>query len=261
MNKQGQIEEVSAEMLLNYLYPQLEEKWIVEDKGNFYRNYNNDILSIYVDESRVELSRDGFARLLPQGLFFRNDELKDTDDVALKTKKLEQRKRLVEEIFLPLDSLHFRQKLKIERQVAALLSGAMGLLIKKYFRFDLDAERNPYIKKMAILLPFAKQWRGDFATLRHMIGTIFGCDVAMTEGRSSESDSIVRWMPMVRYDLLIPGLDTESFRSLNAEVQPFADFVNEWFIPVDVICQIKIKEHGHQQTVNAGLMLDYNTEL
>ena len=55
-------------MLLNYLYPEMESQWIAIDKGTFYRNYNQDALSIDEKEKKVVLARDGFLRLLPDGL-------------------------------------------------------------------------------------------------------------------------------------------------------------------------------------------------
>lgn len=248
-------------MLLNHLYPEMEKEWIAEEKGTFYRNYNRDILAIYPEEKRVELSRDGFLKLLPQGLLSSEDDLRGKKDIAEKTKEVEQRIHQLNEAFLPIDSIHFRRLLKIEHQVADLQNSKVEYLLKQYFGYDLAAEENPYVKAVAILLPYAKQWRGDFLMLRSLIEYLFQCEVEMTEGRYSESDSTIRWVPMVRYDLLIPNLEAEEYRTLSAQLQPFADFITEWFIPAEVVCQVNIKEHGIKQQTNTRLTLDYNTEL
>ena len=142
-----------------------------------------------------------------------------------------------------------------------MLNQKLEYLLKQYFGFDLAAEENPYVSEMAVVLPFDKQLRGDFPKLRNMMEEIFKCEVKMTEGRYSESDSTVRWIPMVRYDLLMPGLDAEAYRTLSAEVQPFADFLREWLIPAEVLCQVNIKEYGRPQLTDARLTLNYNTEL
>ena len=255
------ISQIGAEMLLNYLYPEMEGEWIVEDKGSFYRNYNMDILALYAEEKRVELSRDGFLQLLPQGLITNEDDLRKAKDIPAKTKELEQRQHLLEEAFLPLDVLHFHRFLKMERIVSGVLNQKMEYLLKQYFGFDLAAEQNQYVREIAVLLPFAKELRGDFPRLRNVMEEIFKCEVNMTEGRYSESDSTVRWIPRVRYDLLIPGLDAEAYRTLSAEVQPFADFLREWFVPAEVLCQVNIKEYGQPQQTDTRLTLDYNTEL
>ena len=76
MNVSYDISQISAEMLLNYLYPELGEKWIVRSAGTFYRNYNNDHLSVYEDTEEVVLARDGFLKLLPEALISDENELK-----------------------------------------------------------------------------------------------------------------------------------------------------------------------------------------
>lgn len=255
------IPQIGAEMLLNYLYPEFEDQWLVDDKGCFFRNYNTDILYLYPNEKRVELSRDGYLKLLPQGLLINDDNLKNHKNIAARSKELERKQHLLNEAFLPLDSMHFRRTLRMERQVAEALSSKLEYILKQYFNFDLAAETNPYVRQIAVLLPFAKQWRGDFRALRSLMETLFNCRVTLTVGRYSESDSNVRWVPLVRYDLLIPGLDSETYKTLSAQIQPFADFVNEWLIPAEVICQIKIKEYNQPQQTNTRLTLDYNTQI
>ena len=255
------ISQTRAEMLLNYLFPEMAERWIADCKGSFFRNYNSDVMALYPDEQKVELSRDGFLKLLPQGLLNNEDDLKKAKDIVAKTRELERRRHRLEEAFLPLDTLHFRRSLKMERQIAELLDGKVEYLLKQYFGFDLAAEQNPYVRQVAVLLPYAKQIRGDFHRLQRMMEVLFQCQVDMKEGRYSESDSTVRWVPMVRYDLLIAGLDAEEYKAINAEVQPFADFLCEWFVPAEVLCQVRIKEYGQPQQTNTRLTLDYNTEV
>ena len=62
------LSQIRAEVLLNYLYPEMEDQWIAINKGTFYRNYNQDALAIEEKESKAILARDGFLRLLPEGL-------------------------------------------------------------------------------------------------------------------------------------------------------------------------------------------------
>ena len=46
MRRVNYIPEIRAEFLLNYLYPEVGDQWIVQNEGTFYRNYNSDLLSI-----------------------------------------------------------------------------------------------------------------------------------------------------------------------------------------------------------------------
>ena len=261
MNNENNISQVSAEMLLNYLFPEMEGQWLADNKGSFYRNYSRDILALYADEKRVELSRDGFLKLLPQGLMGGENDLRNAKDVLEKSKELEHRKHLLHEAFLPLDTLHFRRYMQIEQKVAAILSDKIEYILKQYFSFDLTAEQNPYVRSLAVLLPFAKNTRANMLMMRRILSKLLGCQVIMTQGRYSESDSTRSWVPMVRYDLIMPGLDAETYKARSAELEPLANFIREWFMPAEVYCQIKIKEYGQPQRTNMRLTLNYNTEV
>ena len=46
-------------MLVNYLYPELVNRWTVQNEGTFYRNYNRDVLDWNADTAEIQLSRDG----------------------------------------------------------------------------------------------------------------------------------------------------------------------------------------------------------
>ena len=65
MRQRNNIAEASAEMLLNYLYPEVERKWIAHGEGSFYRNYTNDLLDFDDETMDAWLARDTFLRLLP----------------------------------------------------------------------------------------------------------------------------------------------------------------------------------------------------
>ena len=68
MIKVNNIPEIRAEMLLNYLYPEESNHWIVQNEGLFFRNYNSDLLAIDEEKMVAQTARDSFIRLLPQGL-------------------------------------------------------------------------------------------------------------------------------------------------------------------------------------------------
>ena len=255
-----QIPEIGAEMLLNYLYPELEDRWIAHHDGAFYRNYNRDVMELSPEENTVWLSRDGFLDLLPQGLLSREDFLK-TGDIQEKHKELERQRRILSEAFLPFDTLAFRRRLKLERSVSELLEGKLSYVLKTYFGFHLDQEENPYVREFAVLLPYVRQWRGDFGLLKNLLSAVFHCGVALKEGRYSETDSTREWLPVVRYELLVPGLSAPQFQALHAQVKPLEAFLSEWFIPMEVRLELVLKEHPASSPLNARLTLDYNTEL
>ena len=260
MNVNTQIPEIGAEMLLNLLYPELEEKWIAHHDGTFYRNYNRDVLSLSPEELRVWLSRDSLLGLLPRGLYSTEDDLKKGDRTE-KIKETELQLKILSEAFLPFDTFTFRRLLKAERSIEELLGDKLAWLIRNYIGFDITEVKNPHVREFAVLLPGIRQWRGDFELMKSLLTSVFRCEVRMEERRWSETDSSVEWLPEIRYELLIPDLSPEEFRSLQADILPLRDFLAEWFMPMDVRLNLAVRQHHVDAGIDSGLILDYNTEL
>ncbi len=252
--------EISAEMLLNFLYPEEIDQWVVKDKGTFYRNYTPDVLSVDAKARYVALSRDGFIKLLPQGLITTDNELKG-DDFYDKYVALFNRKQLLQEVFKPIDSFTFRRRLHIERKVSQLLNDKATYLLKKFYHFDLSKEKNPYVKTLAMLLPNISKLRANFGVVRDLLQILVGCEVEMNTGRYSEKDDTRCWLPWLKYDLLIDDLTTPQYNLLRKDMLELEQFINEWFMPFDVKCSLRIKQHGYPCKVEEDLTLDYNTEL
>ena len=255
-----QISEISAEMLLGRLYPELEDRWTAHHDGTFYRNYSRDVMEVEPEIAEVWLSRDSILGLLPQGLISTEDELR-TGDKSEKHKELEMRKKLLSEAFLPIDTFTFRRSLKVERNVSELLEGKLEYILKTYFDVDLQDEKNPYVREFAVLLPCIRNRRGDFQLIRRLLSDVFGCEVTMQERRYSATDSTRQWLPSIRYELLVPELTAESYREMLLDVKPLEAFLGEWFVPMEVRLEIEIKQHHALRPLDGGLTLDYNTEL
>ena len=254
------ISQIRAEVLLNYLYPEVSQKWMIQGKGTFYRNYNQDILALYEKENKAVLSRDGFLRLLPEGLLTRDDDLRG-EDFSEKYEELEWRRELLNEAFSPFDTYVFRKKLEIERQASELLEQKLSYLLKEYFNFDIEAEQSELVKEAALILPFVSRWRGDLGLVGNILGALMHCEVEVVKGRYSPIDTTRLWLPQVTYKLLIEGLTPDTYQEKVKSLEPLAAFLREWLIPYDVKCVIEIKQHMVPQKTEGGLTLNYNTEL
>ena len=258
MKRVNTIPDISAEMLLNYLYPEEGRRWIAQNEGTFYRNYNQDVLAVDEERMVVETSRDSFISLFPQGLLTQESDLKGKD-AAEEFKKMQLRIRLLHETFKPLDTFKFRNNLFLERQVASLLQDKHAYILRTYFGIDLNQIENPYVREAAILLPYISRRRGDFSFVARLLQVLFKCKVSMSKDRYSHTDTSRRWLPKVRYELLIPGLLPEEYRQRDSELEPLRDFIGEWFIPFEVWCEIRIK--GIPRQAGTRPTLDYNTEV
>ena len=254
------IPEIRAEMLLNYLYPEEFNHWTVQNEGSFFRNYNSDLLSIDEEKMVAQTARDSFIRLLPQGLLTQETDLKG-EDSAEKFKKLQLRLRLLREAFKPIDTFHFRESIHLEHLIDELLQDKLSYILSTYFGVDLDKIENHYVREAASLLPYVNRHRGDFGFIANLLQTIIKCEVRMSTGRYSHSDTTRSWLPMVRYELVIPGLTPEEFQKMNKELEPLREFLCEWLVPAEVWCQIIIKEYDVPQQTNTRLTLGYNTEV
>ena len=168
--------------------------------------------------------------------------------------------RLLRDLFQPFDAFAFRRQLTIERQVSALLEDKLEYVLEHYFHYDLKAEQNPYVKEVAVLLPFIHNMRGDLLLVRNLLASLFGCEVTLQRGRYSDTDNTRSWLPMVRYELLVDHLTTAEYDRQCKDLEPLIDFLQEWFIPFDVKCLVGIKWHHQPQAVSSNLVLDYNTE-
>ena len=260
MRVKNKISQIKAETLLNYLYPEGDRDWIARDEGSFYRNYNYDLLSFDDDSQEVVMARDGFLEMLPQGVLTLGDDM-NGEDSAEKYKKVQRRLKILREAFVPFDTFNFRQEVTQERLVSELLQVKLSHILHTYFDIDIDKIESPLVREMVVLLPYVSSKRGDFGFIGSILGALLHCHVVVITGRYSKTDTTRSWTPRVRFELQIPGLSPEEYREKDETLEPLREFICEWFIPVEVKCEIVIKDHQSERQTNTRLTLGYNTEL
>lgn len=145
--------------------------------------------------------------------------------------------------------------------MSQLLDDKVSYLLKKFYHLDLSQEQNPYIKFLSVLLPYISKLRANFGLMRDLLQTLVGCEVEMNTGRYSEKDSTRYWLPWLKYDLLIDNLTNPQYNELRQDILGLEKFITEWFMPFDVKCSLRLKQHGYPRKVEENLTLDYNTEL
>lgn len=251
--------ETSAELLLNYLYPDMADKWVVKNKGTFYRNYTADLLSADVETAEVRLSRDGILRLLPQSALNGSDV--PGQKVAEDHDQLRRRLQLLQEAFAPFDTFVFRRRLHIEREVATLLNMRLDHILLECYGYDRRSETNPYIYRLSAALPYVSSIRGDFPLIRELLASLLSAEVTMRAGRYSETDNTRHWLPWARYTVWIDGLDAPTYHAVADSVRALQGFVREWFIPFDTRCDLLVKQRHPYSSTDKALILDYNTQL
>lgn len=260
MKNENDLFDISAEFLLNYLYPESTDRWQVDCAGTFYRNYSPDVLSVDPEHRVVRLARDSFIRLLPQGVIAQDNALKGKN-FEQKYEQLKRKEELLHDLFRPVDTLAFRSRLHVERQTAQLLQEKTAFLLKRYFHYDIEKEENPYIRQTAPLLLYVSRLRADFGFVRNLLELLFDCEVKMMTGRYSWKEGAEHTQPAVEYQLIVPRLTAEAYDELTWTIEPFREFICEWFIPFDTHCTIAVKYHDQPFVLGDSLVLDYNTEI
>lgn len=258
MDYKDQIPQISAEMYLERLYPELRKLWTTRAQGTFFRNYSQDIIDLDLENKQVTLSRDGYLKMLPQGLI--------TQEVGSLEKKespeeLKKRIEILSEAFVPFDTFTFKRRLDLERQTSSLLENKLQYILQTYFHFDLANEKNEYVREVAVLLPFVSKLRASIPFMTSLLKNLFKCDVNVVKTRYSEVDDTKCWIPYLRFELLISNLDNRQYKEKTQAIKPLADFIKERFVPFDVRCDISIKQHGVPLTTQNEPTLEYNTYL
>ena len=264
-------ENMKAESYLSTLMESVSDACL-EFHGVFSRNYVSDIISM--DEEKIfdkmqlniRLSRDSLFHILPEGLFFRENELREVaqEKNEEKFKALEEKiileKQKILAFFYPFDKTYFGLKFELEKRVNELATNRTRLLLDELFKdFQID-EKNELIKKLIPLLPLASEIRSNKMIWKDIIQNIFfpaRVDVRIAEKMNSEG--IKR--RIVKTTIHIEKLSNEEFMIYKKNIDVFAQFFYEWFIPVDMGYEFKVKDVKEQFVLGKPLTLDYNTYL
>ena len=245
----------------------------IEFNGVFSRNYFGDI--IFFDYEKVmdkqmlniKLSRDSLFHILPEGLFFRENELrkaaKEKNEEKFKAleEKIVREKQKILSFFYPFDKTYFSLRFDLEKQINEFADNRTQILMDKLFDiYNIDEENNPLIRRILPLLPLASEIRGNKMIWRDILKNIFfpaGVDVRIAEKRNSKGLK----RPIVKATINIEKLSSEEFLYLKKAIDPFARFFYEWFIPIDMGYEFKVTDAKERFVLGKPLILGYNTQM
>ena len=270
MKKQNQIKdtkEIKAESLL--LQMSCDDNLFVQMEGVFFRNYSEDLMNFEKEEgySTVTLSRDSIFHLLPERLFFKENSLinerKHFFDFNEEYKELKKKKKEILSFFYPFDTILFKLSLDLEQKLNLFAKAGNEIFIKYFLDesvvqtrqclvSDNTSESDNYIDKLRLLLPFVSQIRGNLPLLVDLLKIIF----------SAYKVEIKEIAPFKkRFIIQIEGLSKEEYLAMDRALVPFFDFLHCWFLPVELICDFRIKDFQQLFKLGEPLILDYNTNL
>jgi hypothetical protein len=240
-------------------------------QGVFSRNYNEDVISAdYSDDMNhkliVSLSRDGLFHILPEGLFFVENTLRDVAKKNDREKFQQEEERIMKEkkkirlFFQPFDTAYFQLRFVLEKNLNKLAENRAQILMDAIFDiYPLESD-NPHIRKIIPLLPLASEIRGNPQVLTDLLrGVFFPATAEMFLQKKRKREEKAR--NILKINVYIEKLSAIEFRTLQKEGEEFAQFFAEWFLPVDLSYEFKIKDKTERFVLGKAMTLDYNTYL
>ena len=245
------MEGIKAETLISLM--DINEGIDVRMQGVFSRNYSEDLIRVSNEE--VELSHNGIFHLLPEGLFFEKNRIKNIPKAEFteKYKQFEIEKETIKSFFRPFDIEYFRLNLELERKLNAIAEqGNKIFFIKDFFDISEIDENNTYISKIKTILPFVGFLRGNLALLTDILKNIL----------SVEKVEIKKEKTLyLKFVIHKEGLFKEEYQSMDGNLSVFFDFFCQWFLPIEAKYDYQIKDYKNPFILGNTLLLDYNTHL
>ncbi len=259
---------IKAEVLLNYLYPERSDSWIAEYKGAFFRNYQNDLMDIDLENNKLSLSRDNFIKLFPESALFRKDVINRKERRHHKSKQLKEDRDNYEDlcgVFSAVDTFRFREALGYEAFFSSLNENKVVILLKEIYGYDYAKEQNKYVKKIAHLILRGDKIKGDMEAIREFLEFLLSeeliCKVEKKIGEYRGNGRVGCFLSQVTYYVIISGLEKNTYKQLKQELLPLFDFIKEWFVPVYIETNFIIVDNRDNDTISTRSLLGYNTKI
>ena len=253
--------DIKAELLLSVL--KLSPETIhAHLGGRFSRGYMSE-LEDYDEKGNVRIGRPGLLHLVPEGLFYDEEYLRDasTDKEEQKHRMelQERRKEQWSTFFKPFDTILFGKSLTMHQKAYDCERKRDITLASILVGFDLEKERDIYVKQLACLL-LNTSIKGNVDMLGFYVSSILKERVETQKMRltpDANRKSVV--FTKVQFTMVIEGLTTTEYRRRMEQYEPFFQYLQLWFLPFDCECEYAIKDMSNKFVLGENITLDYNT--
>ena len=254
--------DLKAEFYLSTHYPELQNPIVVKS-GQFYQNFTNDCMSVDEENRVVQLSRDGIFRFLPENLFFNEQSLTQNyhNGISVKQRSLIQQEEYnnLNTLFTPFDTRFFDTEMRIEKAINHAETDSVAILLKSLFNYDLSAERDPFIRKLAPFRLNASTIKGNLPILCYILKNIIHHDAHIETVYRTYKNRLR--LPTIVITILIDNLTAIQY---NKKMEQYENFINqfaEWFLPFECDYEYAIKDKTQPFILGQNLILDYSTQL
>lgn len=254
---------LKAEFYISLFYSDIDNPVAIK-KGQFFQNFCNDCISVDTENNIVVLSRDGLYRQLPENIFFEEQSLSSQDKQhTIKSRSLAQQayKQIIENFFLPFDTLFFREELLIEKRINYAEINARHILLRTLFDYDINSERNTLIQQLAFFRLSSSTIKGNLRLLSYIIKSILKEDTRIDIDYRTFDETLRIKQPVILITVLITHLSATQYLKKMEQYDDFFQKLAEWFLPFDCDYEYAIKDKSQVFTLGDNLILDYNTQL
>lgn len=236
-------------------------------RGRFYDGYMHDLMSIdKVDDQniRVFLARNGIMKMLPEALFYNEELLRGISDTQIRQERTEQLKKLKilnNSFFEAFDTIFFQYELSLQDHINQIEISKEEMLLNLIYGVDFQKERNPYIRKLALMLLDADSIKGNLLLLPFCVRSILNAPIACKVRRVVSRHNNAAFHLMVSFIVYIDHLTNREYQQKMASLERFFHLVEYWFMPFDCQLDYCIKDIHQLFRLGDELTLDYNTQL
>lgn len=240
--------EIKAESILS-LYDLGD--FALEMNGIFHRNYSSDLMSKLSNKEEIELSRDSVYHLLPEGLFFNEEELLNSEILREKKKK----RKFFFQLF---DTEYFKLSLKLEQEINNISEKQVRNLKDHSINRDIEPKTEEDMLNILNHSDFVCEIRGKEWLIVDILKMILDIKkIELIKIEDFNSPEIIR----KRFIIHIPNLSVEEYFQKNHQISKMFEILKEYFLPFDIEYDFKIKDRKHKFILSQNLILDYNTNI
>jgi len=245
--------DVRAETLISLM--NIDKVLKIYSRSTFFRNYSGDLTGI--SKKEAEISRNGIFHILPESLFFEESRIRDiiNSEFDEKYKKFINEKKEIKSFFQPFDTEYFNLSLNLEKALKTISEKGNSIFNNIFFSETEKELNNEYIIKIRKLLPYVSQLRGNYPLLINILKEIL--EVEKIEKRIEKKHSATKCTFLIHKE----GLSKTAYFEMDKKLNDFFIFFSEWFLPVEMEHDYRIKDYREKFTLSKMLLLDYNTNL
>lgn len=237
-------------------------------RGLLHKGYCGDLMEINHVFHTADMARDGLFHMLPDGLFFYEDYLRDArndDERKDRAALLKEQKANYAVYFEPFDTLLFRQSISLQQKIDKAEENQQVLLLKTFYGIDLTRVRNPLVKQLAYLWLESDVVKGDISLLAFCVKKILGeqtsCRVTSMVPVDLPEGANAMAYNHVQFTIFIKGLTASEYKEKMSQYEEFFAFLRQWFLPYDCEMDYCIKDTHQPFILGEQLTLDYNTQI